>query len=281
MCLISLKTEKVATEIMDPKEVIQMDRRDDDFYENYGQNQYQNRYNYQNQYDDQNQNQYQYRYNPQNQYQYQNQNNFRYPNNFQNRYSPVRRISLMNTIIIVINVIVFIVLEVLGDTENAYFMLRHGASYADYVLDGHQYWRLFTCMFLHFGFRHLLNNMIVLGFLGDNLERALGKVKYLVVYLGGGMLANVISVLIEYYKGDNVVSAGASGAIFAVVGGLIYILIYHRGRYEDLNLQRVLLFAAMSIYLGLQSTQTDNVAHIGGLIFGLTLTMILYRKKQN
>jgi len=189
-------------------------------------------------------------------------------------------ISPVNTILIVINVVVFIVLEILGNTNDAYFMLDHGASYAVLVLDGHQYWRLFTCMFMHFGLRHLFNNMLVLAFLGDNLERALGKVKYLIVYLGGGFLASLVSVLVENFQQSNAVSAGASGAIFGVVGGLIYVLFYHRGRYEDLDLRRILLFAAMSVYLGLQDSHTDNIAHLAGLVFGLTLTMILYKERN-
>lgn len=204
-----------------------------------------------------------------------------YRQNYSNSpyYRPIPKVALVNTIIIVINVIVFIVLEIMGDTEDAYFMMEHGASFAPYVIDGHEYWRLFTCMFMHFGIRHLVSNMVVLGFLGDNLERALGKAKYLITYLGAGFLANIISVLIEYHTHNNVVSAGASGAIFGAVGGIIYVLYVHRGWYEDLSLQRILLFAALSIYLGLQSSTTDNIAHLGGVVFGLTLSMILYRKK--
>ena len=58
-------------------------------------------------------------------------------------------------------------------------MLQHGAMYGPCVLEDHEYYRLLTSMFMHFGINHIVNNMLVLFVLGDNLERALGKVKYL------------------------------------------------------------------------------------------------------
>ena len=190
-----------------------------------------------------------------------------------------QKITPVNTLVILINVIVFIVLSFIGDTNNAWFMYEHGASEPAAVMEMHEYWRLFTCMFLHFGFQHLFNNMLVLAFLGDNLERAVGKVRYLLIYLGSGVLANIVSVMISYNRGRAVVSAGASGAIFGVVGGLMYILYAHRGFYEDLSLRRVILFAALSVYLGFQNSGTDNIAHLGGIVFGLILCTCLYKKR--
>lgn len=186
----------------------------------------------------------------------------------------------VNTILIIINVVAFFIMEFVGDTDDVYFMLDAGASYMPYVIEHHEYWRLFTCMFMHFGIQHLVNNMVVLWFLGDNLERAMGKVKYLITYLGSGFLANIICILIEYRQDSNAVSAGASGAIFAVTGGLIYVLAYHRGHYEDLSLQRIIVYVAMNIYLGLQDSHTDNAAHIAGLVCGFVITMILYREPK-
>ena len=81
----------------------------------------------------------------------------------------------VNLIIAVANILVFLVLSFLGDTENAAFMAAHGASVTAYVEQG-EYYRLFTCMFLHFGLEHLFYNMLVLIFLGDALEEAVGKV---------------------------------------------------------------------------------------------------------
>ena len=83
-------------------------------------------------------------------------------------------------------------------------------------------------MFLHFGIEHLLNNMLVLFVLGSRLEQVIGKIKFLLIYLIGGVLGNVISLLIELRTQDFAVSAGASGAVFAVMGAMIYIVIRNK-----------------------------------------------------
>ena len=63
--------------------------------------------------------------------------------------------------LIIVNIAVFMVLSLLGDTENGYFMLHHGAMYEPMILENQEYYRFFTCMFLHFGIQHLLNNMVI------------------------------------------------------------------------------------------------------------------------
>ena len=80
-------------------------------------------------------------------------------------------------ILIAVNVAVFFILSLFGDTEDAVFMMQHGAMYSDFVIQDHEYYRLFTCLFLHFGIEHLLNNMVILGALGWNLELQTGKIR--------------------------------------------------------------------------------------------------------
>ena len=80
--------------------------------------------------------------------------------------------------LIVINVAVFLILSAMGDTEDAVFMLNHGGMYEPLIVQEHEYYRLFTSMFLHFGMSHLLNNMVLLGALGWNLELETGKIKF-------------------------------------------------------------------------------------------------------
>ena len=87
----------------------------------------------------------------------------------------------MTVLLVLVNVIVFLVLSMQGMTEDAEFLLRHGAMYVPYVAEGGEVYRLFTCMFLHFGFEHLMNNMIVLLIVGWNLEQTVGKIKYLII----------------------------------------------------------------------------------------------------
>ncbi|MFR9146360.1 MAG: rhomboid family intramembrane serine protease [Mediterraneibacter sp.] len=181
--------------------------------------------------------------------------------------------------LIVINVAVFLILSAMGDTEDAVFMLNHGGMYEPLIVQEHEYYRLFTSMFLHFGMSHLLNNMVLLGALGWNLELETGKIKFLIIYLVSGLGGNLLSL---YYDqslplGERAVSAGASGAIFGLMGALLYVVIANRGRLGRLSGRGMLFMIALSLYYGLTSTGVDNWAHIGGLVCGFILSVILYR----
>lgn len=183
-----------------------------------------------------------------------------------------------NLLIVVANVAVFLILEILGSTEDTRFMLEHGASYTPWILEYGEYYRLFTCMFLHFGIEHLFYNMLTLIFLGDALEHAVGPVRYLLIYLGGGILANIVSCALEFGSADYAVSAGASGAIFAVIGALIYVVIVNRGSVDGFTGKRLILMAALTLLEGFTSTGVDNAAHVGGFLSGLLLAALLYRR---
>ena len=115
--------------------------------------------------------------------------------------------------LIIVNIAVFMVLSLLGDTENGYFMLHHGAMYEPMILENQEYYRFFTCMFLHFGIQHLLNNMVMLGALGWQLEPVIGKVKYLLIYFISGLGGSGLSFAWNVMHEEQSVSAGASGAI--------------------------------------------------------------------
>lgn len=130
--------------------------------------------------------------------------------------------------LILLNILVFLIVEFTGSSQNTMHMLDCGAAFTPMIIQGGEYYRLFTCMFLHFGIEHLLNNMLVLFVLGSRLEQVIGKIKFLLIYLIGGVLGNVISLLIELRTQDFAVSAGASGAVFAVMGAMIYIVIRNK-----------------------------------------------------
>lgn len=180
--------------------------------------------------------------------------------------------------LIVINIAVFLILSLFGNTEDASFMLQWGAMYEPLVTQGHEYYRIFTSMFLHFGITHLLNNMVMLGALGWNLELEVGKIRFLLIYLLSGIGGNLVSMYHNASTGNYVVSAGASGAIFGIMGGLICVVIANRGRLGRLSARGLLFMAALSLYFGLTSSGVDNLAHIGGLVCGFILAAVLYRK---
>ncbi|MDO4322995.1 MAG: rhomboid family intramembrane serine protease [Lachnospiraceae bacterium] len=193
----------------------------------------------------------------------------------------VRSRQPVNLIIVLVNIIVFLVLCFLGDTGDIYFMVEHGASFAPLIAEGKEYYRLVTCMFLHFGAEHLFYNMLVLIFLGDVLEKEVGKLRYVLIYFAGGIAGNIVSVWFEYRAEKFAVSAGASGAIFAVIGALVWIVIRNKGRLEDYSGKRLLLMAGLSVAEGLTTSGVDNWAHIGGMAAGFMLAVLLYRKRRS
>ena len=185
----------------------------------------------------------------------------------------------VNIGLIFLNVLYFLYLEIAGSSEDILFMYEKGAMLAPAVLENGEYYRLFTAMFMHFGINHIINNMIVLFALGDNLERALGHIKYLIFYLFCGVGANWISMMAD--RSDSfVVSAGASGAVFGVVGGLFYAVLVNRGQLEDLSTRQLVVMIVLSLYLGFTESGVDNIAHICGLILGILAGILLYRKPK-
>ena len=183
----------------------------------------------------------------------------------------------VNGLLIALNVLFFLYLEITGSSENAYFMYTKGAMSAPAVLEDGEYYRLLTAMFMHFGIRHIMNNMLVLFVLGDNLERALGHVKYLIFYLLCGIGSNWVSMM-AHPTDTMTVSAGASGAIFGVVGALLYVVTANKGRLEDLSTRQLVIMIFFSLYLGYTSTGVDNTAHLSGLVIGIVLAIILYHR---
>lgn len=180
--------------------------------------------------------------------------------------------------LIAMNVIVFLILEIIGNTQSAVYMAEHGAMHPELILQNGEYWRFFTAMFLHFGSEHLLNNMVVLGASGVILEEALGHTKFIALYLIAGIGGSILSFLDMVVGGEYAVSAGASGAIFGVIGGLLWVVIVHKGNYETLTKKGLLVMIALSLYYGISVGGVDNWGHIGGLIMGFVICMILYRK---
>lgn len=199
----------------------------------------------------------------------------------QNETAAYRYITPFNTVMAAVNAVVFVVLSLLGDTLDGAFMYAHGAMFPYAVLLDHEWYRLLTSAFVHFGFQHLINNLVMLICLGSYLERALGTVKYVIFYLAAAVGSSLISMMYMLHTGDIAVSGGASGVIFGVIGGLLYLVLRNKGRFEDLTMKRFLLMMALSLYYGFSTTGVDNAAHVGGLICGFLLGILLYRKEHH
>ena len=117
----------------------------------------------------------------------------------------------LTTVLALINIFIFVLLEIGGSTEDLEYMVNHGALYAPFVAEG-QYFRLFTSMFLHFGIKHIASNMLALFCLGSVVEQELGEIKYISLYIISGISASAVSCLSAILSGSQTVAAGASGA---------------------------------------------------------------------
>ncbi|MDO4265454.1 MAG: rhomboid family intramembrane serine protease [Eubacteriales bacterium] len=188
----------------------------------------------------------------------------------------------VNYALIAANILYFIFLSFQGRTEyDMDMMLRFGAMYEPLVIENGEYYRFLTACFMHFGIEHLVNNMLVLFVIGGYLEKALGHLRYLLFYILAGIGANIISFYWHLGTADFVVSAGASGAVFGVVGGLIFAILRNRGRLGDLSMRQILVMTVLSVYLGMSESGVDNAAHLGGLLCGFVLAVLLYHPKRH
>ncbi len=184
-------------------------------------------------------------------------------------------------ILVIINVVIFFYLTFLGMTEDAEFMLEHGAMYVPYILKNGEYYRLFTSMFMHFGFEHLVNNMVMLLLIGRTLEPEIGRIRFLIIYFLSGFCGNICSALWDMSTQEFAVSAGASGAVFGIVGAILYVALCNRGHIGDISGRGLVFMTALSLYLGFTGGGVDNFAHIGGLVSGFVLAVLLYWKRKS
>ena len=186
----------------------------------------------------------------------------------------------VNKVILAANIIIYIILMIIGEPGDSAFMMEHGALYVPYVIAGHQWYLLVTSMFLHFTVMHLFGNMVLLYFMGDVLERTVGRWRYLAIYLLSGLAGNLLTLWRQLQTGSWSVSAGASGAIFGVLGALLYIMVRNHGRLEYMGYRELIFFILFSLYVGYTSTGVNNLAHLGGLIGGFIICIPLYRRNK-
>jgi rhomboid protease GluP len=177
-------------------------------------------------------------------------------------------------VLLVANVFFFGAETLLGGSTSLRTLLQLGAQVNLLVAAG-QYWRLLTAMFLHIGLAHLGFNMYALFILGRDLERFYGSLRFSAIYFISGLAGNVL----YYVAGPNIISAGASGAIFGLIGAEVAFLVSNRGLFRSFRRQRLLNLAfliVINLALGFRSgSGINNLAHMGGLVTGLILGFAL------
>lgn len=188
--------------------------------------------------------------------------------------------------ILFINIVVFVIMDWSYDWSvyNS-FVKQGGISYST-IIHNHQYYRFLTHMFIHGNINHLFGNMLVLFFIGTQVEKRLGRFRYTILYFVGGIVAAITSLGYNRIQDVSTLSIGASGAIFALVGALVAIVIFNRSEFAEIGIKRLLFFVALTIFSGMNTKGIDNAAHVGGLLAGLILGQVLYlgvnsKRKKN
>ncbi|HRX01561.1 MAG: rhomboid family intramembrane serine protease [Anaerolineae bacterium] len=184
-------------------------------------------------------------------------------------------------VLIGINVAVFLAMTAYGllnglglnGTQSTRILVLFGAQQNQLVASG-DFYRLFTSMFIHIGIIHLAFNTWALYVIGMGLERLYGGSRYLVIYILSGLGGSLVS----YVLAPASVSAGASGAIFGLIGAEIAFFYRHRktfGQASQQQLRSLLMVAGINLVFGFTFPGINNYAHIGGLIFGAALGWVL------
>ena len=157
---------------------------------------------------------------------------------YYNNYSRIQDLknNYITVFLVVVNIAVFIIYTILGDV-----LYNITSLSAVDITDSHEYYRFFTCMFMHGSLEHLLSNMLFLAVLGDMLERAVGHGRFIVIYMVSGLLGGCASVLYALISGNMYSSVGASGAISGLIGALLVLVIKNNGRYGQVSLRRMIL----------------------------------------
>lgn len=137
------------------------------------------------------------------------------------------------------------------------------------ILNG-EYYRLLSCIFMHGGIIHLICNMYCLYVIGPQVESFFGKIKYIVIYLLSGIIGSLMSLAIT-----NSISLGASGAIFGLLGSILYFGYHYRVYLSQAIKSQIIPLIVLNLFLGFILSGVDNAAHIGGLIGGILVSMMV------
>ena len=172
--------------------------------------------------------------------------------------------------LLAINGVIWVAMEPVGSSEDLELLRDFGALSAPLIANG-EYWRLFTAMFLHFGLMHLLFNGFGLLIFGQLVERVYGHLRFAIIYLVAGLAGSVASYL---FINSIAIGAGASGAIFGVLGALTAFFVARRdvlGEMGRQNLMGLLVLAAINLVFGVVTPGIDNWAHMGGFVAGFAV----------
>ena len=171
--------------------------------------------------------------------------------------------------LLLINLLLFVITAL--ESNNLFeidmnVLYKYGGLVSTDYLNGFSYIRIIPSGFLHAGLLHLLFNMYALYVIGPQLESFFGKIKYIIIYLGSIIFGNLLSLL---FLNGNYISCGASGAIFGLLGALVYFGYHYRVYLSDVIKSQIIPLIAINLIIGLCASNINIIAHIGGLIGGV------------
>lgn len=181
----------------------------------------------------------------------------------------LKTLPFVSVILVAVNAGVFLLCQLPGSVLYAKGCLRI------YEIIGYgEYGRILWAMFLHADASHLFSNMIILLFMGAMIERAIGHIPFVGIYMASGLIGNMLSLAGKLLISDLTASLGASGAIFGLDGLLLAMVLVSRKQIENVTTGRVVLMICLSLYSGFAGGNVDNLAHIGGLLAGFLIGMV-------
>ena len=179
---------------------------------------------------------------------------------------------MITYILIAINVILFIIPLLFGEYNS---LINNFCVDASLIRSG-QYYRILTGIFLHGSILHLLFNCYALFVRGSQVENFMGKFKYLIIYLFSGICGSIFSMIFSSYP-----SIGASGAIFGLMGALVYFGYHYRVYLGNVVKSQIIPLILLNLCIGFLSSGIDNFAHIGGLIGGSLISIAVGVKDKS
>lgn len=190
--------------------------------------------------------------------------------------------SHISLFLIVINVFIWIFLEYNGGSTNSTTLLTFGAINVDIIQGTGSYWRLFTAMFLHIGFTHLAYNVFALYIFGSRLEKYINIPKYLWIYIFSGLLGSIFSFGGSLIMGASPIAAGASGAIYGLLGAILVLSKASGQSIEGLDSYMMWLIFISGIVYSVVSPSVDAFAHVGGFVGGMLASapIVILDKRQ-
>lgn len=187
-----------------------------------------------------------------------------------------RNIPVVTIALIVLNVVYYLILTFGGSVSDSAYMLSMGANFGPLVFRKFEVWRLVTSLFMHFSLIHLGSNMLYLAIAGYNLEKVVGRLRFLLIYLLSGIGGNLISAAWYYLRENNTISGGASGAIYGLIGSIALLtFLSFRKLKPSYVFARIAILLVFVFYSSFARTGVDGAAHIGGFFFGILLTFLL------